>query len=110
MIEGNASDMNIAFMLKGDVADGPYVTQEGKSMKQTTPIISGDLNALRLLAFVENLGHSNVILTAGGGASGNKDGPKHGAISRLEAEEAWNFWKLGTSGDVSLAGSVIEPG
>ena len=41
-------------------------------MKQTTPIISGGMNALRLPAFFENLGHSNVILTAGGGSFGHK--------------------------------------
>jgi ribulose 1,5-bisphosphate carboxylase large subunit-like protein len=35
-------------------------------MPQTTPIISGGMSALRLPAFFENLGHSNVILTAGG--------------------------------------------
>merc|ERR1711953_1265084 len=38
-MEGDASDKNIAFMLQDDIADGPY---------------------LRLPAFFENLGHSNV--------------------------------------------------
>eukprot|EP00420_Gonyaulax_spinifera_P031885 CAMPEP_0197869442 /NCGR_PEP_ID=MMETSP1439-20131203/300_1 /TAXON_ID=66791 /ORGANISM="Gonyaulax spinifera, Strain CCMP409" /LENGTH=78 /DNA_ID=CAMNT_0043488261 /DNA_START=1 /DNA_END=233 /DNA_ORIENTATION=- len=78
-MEGDASDKNIAFMLQGDIADGPYYRQEWEGMTQTTPIISGGMNALRLPAFFENLGHSNVILTAGGGAFGHKDGPKQGA-------------------------------
>ena len=43
-------------------------------MAETTPIISGGMNALRLPAFFENLGHSNAILTAGGGAFGHKVG------------------------------------
>merc|ERR1712056_81218 len=77
-------------------------------MKQTTPIISGGMNALRLPAFFENLGHSNVILTAGGGAFGHKDGPKQGAISCGQGEEAWMLWKAGMYGNVSLASGVIE--
>merc|ERR1712227_1147034 len=75
-MEGDASDKNIAFMLQDDVADGPYYTQQWEGMPETTPIISGGMNALRLPAFFQNLGHSNVILTAGGGAFGHKDGPK----------------------------------
>merc|ERR1711869_17043 len=64
--------------------------------------------ALRLPAFFMNLGHSNVILTAGGGAFGHKDGPKQGAISCAQAEVAWYEWKMGTYGDVSLSDGVIE--
>jgi hypothetical protein len=77
-------------------------------MKQTTPIISGGMNALRLPAFFENLSHSNVILTAGGGAFGHKDGPKQGATSCRQGEEAWKLWKAGMYGDVSLSDGIIE--
>ena len=84
-MEGDASDKNIGFMLQDDVADGPYYKQEWQGMKQTTPIISGGMNALRLPAFFENLGHSNVILTAGGGAFGHNDGPKPG----LHYQSVW---------------------
>merc|ERR1712182_149878 len=94
-MEGDSSDKNIAFMLQDDEADGPYYHQEWQGMKQTTPIISGGMNALRLPAFFMNLGHSNVILTAGGGAFGHKDGPKQGAISCAQAEVAWYEWKRG---------------
>ncbi|CAK0900640.1 unnamed protein product [Prorocentrum cordatum] len=107
-MEGDASDKNIGFMLQDDVADGPYYRQEWEGMKQTTPIISGGMNALRLPAFFENLGHSNVILTAGGGAFGHKDGPKQGAISCAQGEESWKLWKAGTYGDVSLSDGVVE--
>jgi ribulose-bisphosphate carboxylase large chain len=107
-MEGDSSDKNIAFMLQQDEADGPYYHQEWQGMKQTTPIISGGMNALRLPAFFMNLGHSNVILTAGGGAFGHKDGPKQGAISCAQGEEAWYAWKAGTYGDVSLSDGVIE--
>ena len=90
------------------MAQGLYYQQEGEGMIQTTPIISGDMNALRLLAFFENLGHSNVILTAGGGSFGHKDGPKQGAMSSRQGEEAWKLWKAGTYGDVSLSDGVVE--
>merc|ERR1712178_580024 len=107
-MEGDASDRNIAFMLQDDVAPGPYYQQEWQGMKQTTLIISGGMNALRLPAFFMKLGHSNVILTAGGGSFGHKDGPKQGAISCSQAEEAWYAWKMGAHGDVSLSDGVIE--
>ena len=77
-------------------------------MKQTTPIISGSMNLLRLPAFFENLGHSNVILTAGGESFGHKDGPKIGAIACRQAEEAWKQWKAGHFGNISLSDGVIE--
>merc|ERR1711972_828221 len=107
-MEGDASDKGIAFMLQDDQADGPYYHQEWEGMKQTTPIISGGMNALRLPAFFENLGHSNVILTAGGGAFGHKDGPKPGATSCRQGEEAWKQWKADMFGDVSLSDGIIE--
>ncbi|CAE7614067.1 rbcL [Symbiodinium microadriaticum] len=66
------------------------------------------MNALRLPAFFENLGHSNVILTAGGGSFGHKDGPKPGAISCRQGEEAWKAWKAGQYGNISLSDGVIE--
>ena len=72
-MEGAASDKGIAFVLQDDVAPGPYYQQEWEGMKGTTPIISGGADALRLPAFFENLGRSNVILAAGGGAFGHKD-------------------------------------
>merc|ERR1712176_108264 len=107
-MEGDASDKNIGFMLQDDVADGPYYRQEWEGMKQPPPIISGGMNALRLPAFFENLGHSNVILTAGGGAFGHKDGPKQGATSCRQGEEAWKLWKAGAYGDISLSDGIIE--
>merc|ERR1712066_1106402 len=107
-MEGDASDKNIAFMLQDDEADGPYYHQTWEGMKQATPIISGGMNALRLPAFFENLSHSNVILTAGGGAFGHKDGPKQGATSCRQGEEAWKLWKAGTYGNVSLSDGIIE--
>jgi hypothetical protein len=107
-MEGDASDKGIAFMLQDDIADGPYYTQEWEGMPETTPIISGGMNALRLPAFFQNLGHSNVILTAGGGSFGHKDGPKQGAISCGQGEDAWKQWKAGMYGEVSLSDGVIE--
>ena len=58
-------------------------------MKATTPIISGGMNALRLPGFFENLGHSNIIQTSGGGAFGHIDGGTAGAISLGQAHDAW---------------------
>ncbi len=67
-MEGEADDRNIAYMLERDAADGPYFHQEWQGMNPTTAIISGGMNALRIPGFFENLGHSNVIMTAGGGS------------------------------------------
>ena len=88
-MEGEKDDTNIAYMIERDSADGPYYHQEWLGMKPTTPIISGGMNALRLPGFFENLGHSNLVLTAGGGSYGHLDGPAAGATSLRQAEECW---------------------
>ncbi len=58
-------------------------------MNPTTPIISGGMNALRMPGFFDNLGHSNLIMTAGGGAFGHIDGGAKGAVSLRQAEQCW---------------------
>lgn len=88
-MEGESADRAIAYMLDQDVAQGPYYRQEWLGAKATTPIISGGMNALRLPGFFNNLGHSNVIQTSGGGAFGHKDGGIAGARSLRQAHEAW---------------------
>ena len=76
-------------MIQNDSADGPFYHQEWLGMNPTTPIISGGMNALRMPGFFENLGHSNLILTAGGGSYGHVDGPAAGARSLRQAEQCW---------------------
>ncbi len=88
-MEGEAADRNIAFMLTEDKAQGPYYEQDWLGMNPTTPIISGGMNALRMPGFFDNLGHSNLIMTAGGGAFGHVDGGAAGAISLRQAEQCW---------------------
>lgn len=88
-MEGEKSDKQIAFMIEQDSADGPAFHQEWEGMKPTTPIISGGMNALRMPGFFENLGHSNVIMTAGGGSYGHVDGGAEGARSLRQAEQCW---------------------
>jgi len=88
-MEGEAGDNLMAYMITDDSADGPYYHQEWEGMQPTTPIISGGMNALRMPGFFKNLGHSNLILTAGGGAFGHIDGPVDGAISLRQAEQCW---------------------
>jgi len=88
-MEGERGDTDIAYMIERDSADGPYFHQEWHGMRPTTPIISGGMNALRLPGFFANLGHSNLILTAGGGSYGHLDGPAAGAISLRQAEQCW---------------------
>ncbi len=88
-MEGEAADKLMAYMITDDSADGPYYHQEWQGMGATTPIISGGMNALRMPGFFENLGHSNLILTAGGGAFGHIDGAASGAISLRQAEQCW---------------------
>ena len=88
-MEGEAADKLMAYMITDDSADGPYYHQEWEGMGATTPIISGGMNALRMPGFFENLGHSNLILTAGGGAFGHIDGASEGAKSLRQAEQCW---------------------
>lgn len=88
-MEGEPADRLMAYMITDDSAQGPYFHQEWEGMKPTTPIISGGMNALRMPGFFENLGHSNLILTAGGGAFGHLDGAASGAISLRQAEQCW---------------------
>lgn len=88
-MEGETSDKLMAYMITDDSADGPYFHQEWAGMNPTTPIISGGMNALRMPGFFENLGHSNLIMTAGGGAFGHVDGAAAGATSLRQAEHCW---------------------
>ena len=88
-MEGGKDDRAIAYMIERDSADGPVYHQEWYGMKPTTPIISGGMNALRLPGFFENLGHGNVINTAGGGSYGHIDSPAAGATSLRQAYECW---------------------
>jgi ribulose-bisphosphate carboxylase large chain len=88
-MEGESDDRGIAYMIERDSADGPFYHQEWQGMRPTTPIISGGMNALRLPGFFTNLGHSNLILTAGGGSYGHLDGAAAGAISLRQAEQCW---------------------
>lgn len=88
-MEGAPEEKIVAYMLERDVADGTHYRQAWGGMKACTPIISGGMNALRLPGFFDNLGHSNVIQTSGGGAFGHKDGAVAGALSLRQAHDAW---------------------
>ena len=88
-MEGEGDDRGIAYMIERDECQGPIYFQKWYGMKPTTPIISGGMNALRLPGFFENLGHGNVINTAGGGAYGHIDSPAAGAISLRQSYECW---------------------
>lgn len=90
-MEGEKSDKQIAHMITENVAQGPAFEQDWQGMRPTTPIISGGMNALRIPGFFKNLGHSNVILTAGGGCYGHIDGASEGAKSLRQAEECWRI-------------------
>jgi ribulose-bisphosphate carboxylase large chain len=88
-MEGEAKDKNIAYIIEREEFQGPAYHQKWHGMKATTPIISGGMNALRLPGFFENLGHGNVINTAGGGSYGHIDSPAAGAKSLRQAYECW---------------------
>ncbi len=88
-MEGSQDDRIIAYMIERDECQGPVYFQKWDGMKPTTPIISGGMNALRLPGFFENLGHGNVINTAGGGSYGHIDSPAAGAKSLHQAYECW---------------------
>ena len=76
-------------MITDDSAPGPYFHQDWAGMNPTTPIISSGMNALRMPGFFANLGHSNLILSADGGAFGHIDGAPAGATSLCQAEQCW---------------------
>lgn len=88
-MEGEKDDRAIAYIIERDEYQGPIYHQKWYGMKPTTPIISGGMNALRLPGFFENLGHGNVINTAGGGSYGHIDSPGAGATSLRQAYECW---------------------
>jgi len=88
-MEGEGDDKLIAYMIERDECQGPVYFQKWDGIKATTPIISGGMNALRLPGFFANLGHGNVINTAGGGAYGHLDSPAAGARSLRQAYECW---------------------
>lgn len=88
-MEGGRDDRAIAYAIERDSYSGPAYHQEWYGMKPTTPIISGGMNALRLPGFFQNLGHGNVVNTAGGGSYGHIDSPAAGAISLKQAYECW---------------------
>ena len=68
---------------------GPGLLPEVVRDASDVPIVSGGMNALRLPGFFANLGHANVINTAGGGAYGHLDGPAAGARSLRQAHQCW---------------------
>jgi len=88
-MEGEKDDRAIAYIIERDSYTGPVYHQEWYGMRPTTPIVSGGMNALRLPGFFANLGHGNVINTAGGGAYGHIDSPAAGARSLRQAYECW---------------------
>ena len=88
-MEGANDDRACAYIIERDSYQGPAYHQDWRGMKATTPIISGGMNALRLPGFFQNLGHGNVINTAGGGSYGHVDGAAAGAISLRQAYECW---------------------
>ena len=88
-MEGGRDDRAIAYIIEREEYQGPAYFQKWYGMRPTTPIISGGMNALRLPGFFANLGHANVINTAGGGSYGHLDGAAAGARSLRQAYECW---------------------
>ncbi len=88
-MEGNEADRPIACMIAQNIAQGPYFEQNWYGLKRSAAIASGGINAPRLPSFLQNLGHSNFILAADGGAFGHIDGPLAGACYLRQAEACW---------------------
>ncbi len=88
-MEGEKDDRACAYIIERERYQGPVYEQDWYGMKPTVPIISGGMNALRLPGFFDNLGHGNVINTAGGGSYGHLDSPAAGARSLRQAYECW---------------------
>jgi ribulose-bisphosphate carboxylase large chain len=110
-MEGEPSDRLIAYMLEQDHAQGPHFAQSWAGMRSTTPIVSGGMNALRLPAFFDNLGHANVIQTSGGGVFGHRDGAVAGARSLRLAYHAWRDGvdlRDAAAGNADLLGAFVS--
>ena len=88
-MEGLEADRPIACMIAQDSATGPHFAQSWHGLPRSAAMVSGGINALRLPSFLHNLGHSNFVLAAGGGAFGHIDGPTAGALSLRQAEACW---------------------
>ena len=88
-MEGSASDRASAYVIERDEFQGPAYFQDWYGMRPSTPIVSGGMNALRLPGLFSELGHANVINTAGGGSYGHIDGPAAGARSLRQAHACW---------------------
>ncbi len=88
-MEGAKDDRASAYIIERDEFQGPAYFQQWWGMRPTAPIVSGGMNALRLPGFFANLGHANVINTAGGGSYGHLDGPAAGARSLRQGHECW---------------------
>lgn len=88
-MEGERDDRAIAYICERPQYQGPAYFQDWYGMAPTTPIVSGGMNALRLPGFFENLGHANVLNTAGGGAYGHVDGAAAGGRSLRQAHDCW---------------------
>ena len=88
-MEGARDDTAIAYICEREEFQGPAYFQKWYGMRPTAPIVSGGMNALRLPGFFANLGHANVLNTAGGGSYGHLDGPAAGARSLRQAHQCW---------------------
>ncbi|OLQ07870.1 Ribulose bisphosphate carboxylase [Symbiodinium microadriaticum] len=92
-------------VLRGDDTRGVLFEQQWEGMKQTLPVISGDLHALHLPFLFEALGHSDILLTPT--VSYAKKDPTPGARSFRAAEQAWRVWRDGGS-NVSLPEFILD--
>ena len=103
-MEGDDSDMNLAFVLQDGETDVLCYHWKWEGIERTSPIFSGATSALRFSAFFKNLGHCNATLSASGCSFGYRDNPKPVAARCCQAEETRKH------GNISLIGDVIEIG
>ena len=89
----NSTDMNQTILGALDVgSQGPAIMARnpwsaGQNLQDEAPPYLQIQS--REPGFFENLGHSNLILTAGGGSYGHVDGPACGATSLRQAVQCW---------------------
>ncbi|CAE7198240.1 rbcL, partial [Symbiodinium sp. KB8] len=103
-MEGDASDMNVTFVLQHDKADGLCHHWKWEGIKRTPPIVSGATSAWRFPASFKNLGHCNATLTTSGCSFGYRDKPQPVAAPCCQGVETRKH------GDMSLIGDVLEIG
>eukprot|EP00969_Alexandrium_andersonii_P148626 6569466-Alexandrium_andersonii.AAC.1 len=92
---------------RGELRD-PRFHHEWGGIVRSRVLVCNVMTALHVPIFFDNLGHSNATFPNGGGRSEHQAGHTQRAISYGQGEEAWNIWKAGVYGDITVSAGVLQ--